>query len=152
MPMELSTKVEVALWWITSIAVSVLCCSILFVLFASHLVDVREMVQDTSARIDIISAREDRILAELELIRKHAIFPSMQPTAAVKAVPPAVASPAVATEDPAALSVSGTNPDKAPDALQVDVPAIAAPVPAPVAAPAPVSQNKPVEPVPAEKK
>ncbi len=121
MPMELTTKVEIALWWITSIAVSVLCCSVLFVLFASHLVDVREMVQDASVRIDLISAREDRILAELELIRKHATFPMGQPTGVFQL------PPNVATEAPIALPVGGADPVKLQEAPSIEMPVIEAP-------------------------
>jgi hypothetical protein len=133
--MELSTKVEIALWWITSIAISVLCCSVLFVLFASHLVDVRDMVRDTSARIDIITAREDRILAEIELIRKRAVFQVPPSVAGVKAPSD------VATDAPMSLSVSGTNPDKGQEVSPTDVPVSV-----------PALPEKAVEPVPAEKK
>jgi hypothetical protein len=127
MPADLSAKVQIALWWITSIAASVLCCSVLFVLFASHLVDIRGMVEDTNHRIGIIEAREDRILAEIEMIRKHTVF---------QANKAAIQAPAdTATEAPVSLSVSGTNPEKAekaPEVTPAEVPV--APTPAPVPA------------------
>jgi hypothetical protein len=129
MSADLSAKVQATLWWITSIAASVLCCSVLFLFFANHIVGIREMVQDTNHRIGIIEAREDRILAELELIRKHAVF--QRPVGATQAPGDA------ATEAPVSLSVSGTNPDKAEKAPEV-APAEVSTTPAPAAVPTPV--------------
>lgn len=101
MSAELSSKVQIALWWITSIAVSVLCCSILFVFFASYLVDVKQAVKDSEARIASVEAREDRILEELQLLRKR-IAPLAAPVAAPVAQPADAASvPAPAVETPA---------------------------------------------------
>ncbi|MFA4994803.1 MAG: hypothetical protein WC521_05820 [Bdellovibrionales bacterium] len=136
MPTDLPTKVQVALWWITSIAASVLCCSVLFVLFATHLVDIRGMVKDTNDRISIIEAREERILAEIELIRKRAVFQPVQPTAATAVEAPVEA----ATEAPASVSVSGSNPNKEPESISIEVP-VAPPV-APTTVPATVPPAK----------
>jgi|GEM_PF-5919706 hypothetical protein len=120
-------KIQIVLWWITSIATSVLCCAVLFILFANYLVDVRASVRDNNERINIVQEREDRILAEIELIRKHTVLQATQPTAAVQV--PAGATTTTATEPPVSLSVSGTNPDKAPEASSTTVPVTpAAPV------------------------
>jgi len=112
MSTEVSAKIQVAIWWITSIAVSVLCCSVLFVLFASYLVDVKAAVKDSQTRIATVEERETRILEEIELLRKHVTVQppltvqqpetSAAPTAAVPAAPvvapavPAVPTPPVA--------------------------------------------------------
>jgi hypothetical protein len=111
-----SARAQATFWWIASIAAAVLCCAIWFVLFANYLVDVKVALKDNAERINIIQEREDRILTEIELIRKHAVFQPGTPTAAAQA--PAAQVPA--TEAPVSLSVTGANPAMAP----------AAPVPA----------------------
>jgi len=135
--MDLTTKVQIALWWISSIAASVFCCSILFVLFATHLVDIRGMVKDTNERISIIEAREERILNEVEIIRKRAVFQAVVPQAS------AVQAPAdAATEAPMSLSISGDNPEKMPENASAGVTITAPASPAPADKPtAPVEKK-----------
>lgn len=135
MTTDLPTRVQVALWWITSIAASVLCCSILFVFFATHLVDIRGMVKDTNDNIGIIKAREERILAEVELIRKRAVF---QPVQASANQGPAD----IAVEAPASLSLSGANPNKEPEVVPTEVSVPPVPVAVPSTASAPVTSDK----------
>lgn len=83
-------------WWIASLATSVLCCSILFVLFASYIVDVKTMVEDTGIRIGAIQDREDKILAEIQMMRKglasSAVAPDAQPAGDLVPVPAAPAA------------------------------------------------------------
>ncbi len=88
-------KSKELLWWITSIATSVLCCSVLFIFFASYLVDLRTTERDNNARIDVIEQRENKILTELELIRKHA--EAISAPAAVPAAPVVDGTGAVVT-------------------------------------------------------
>ena len=104
MSTEVSAKVQIAIWWITSIAVSVLCCSVLFVLFAGYLVTVKQSVELTQSRVETIEKREITILEEIEMLRKHV---TVQP-------PVTVAAPAV--EAPAAIPVPGPAPVETPAA------------------------------------
>lgn len=143
MSAELSAKVQVALWWITSIAVSVLCCSIIFVLFASYFVDVKAAVKESSDRINIIEDREDTILLELDMIRKHAVFQPAQPAAAAVQAP--------AADAPANLTVSGPNPDKALAPSDASAPQTSAPQAAAPQTTAPKAAA-PTLPTPADKK
>ncbi|MDR3425091.1 MAG: hypothetical protein P4M13_08505 [Alphaproteobacteria bacterium] len=136
MSAELSAKVQIALWWIASIAVSVLCCSALFVLFASYLVDVKMAIKDSEVRISSVEQQESRILEEIEMIRKHIVLQSSQrPAVAPQApaasaptpaptteTPDSSAPPAAATEAPADLTVGGSAPDNKSSAPAVAVP------------------------------
>ncbi len=67
-------KSQAIAWWIASIAMSVLCCSILFVLFAGYIVDIKQTIENATSRIEVIKDREDRILNEIENIRRHVIL------------------------------------------------------------------------------
>ncbi|MDE1900885.1 MAG: hypothetical protein KGI37_04470 [Alphaproteobacteria bacterium] len=108
------SKMQNALWWIASIAVSVLCCSILFVLFAGYLVEVKQDIKESDMRINAIEEREDTILANIEALRKH-------DAGAVTAVPAdnAAGSPAAVPE--AAPSVTSAPAPAAPAAVTVPV-------------------------------
>ena len=123
---DITAKVQIAIWWITSIAVSVLCCSILFVLFASYLVEIKTEVKDSRIRIQTVEERENRILEEIELLRKHVV----------------VQAP------PAAAATSNGIPVSAPTVAPAPTPVVVTPVPTP----APVPVPAPGQPAPAEKK
>lgn len=117
---QLSAKNQTILWWIASIASSVLCCAILFVLFATYLIDIKGAIKDNDERLNLIREREDRILAEIAMIRKHPVF--QLPVARG------------ATEAPTPLGAQAPETPAAPEAA----PAPAAPaVTAPPAAAAP---------------
>src|ERR1700679_2124398 len=107
MPMSIDSpaKLQNTLWWITSIAISVVCCSVLFILFASYLVELETDLKDNNLRINAVEEREDRILAELEMIRNHAVLTPAQPSTAT-----AVPVPASQAPDPAAVPPSVTVP------------------------------------------
>jgi len=74
MSSEVSAKLQMMLWWIASIATSVLCCSLLFVLFANYLVDVKRSVMASEERIASIEERSERILLELQMLRKQTLI------------------------------------------------------------------------------
>jgi hypothetical protein len=135
MSKELSEKIQHTLWWIASIATSVLCCSALFVLFASYLVDVKIGIKENNERISVVEDREDKILTEIGLIRKHAVFQTAQPAVATQ-------PPAVVPEPSTGIGVEGIGADKAAGSTDAQPLAITptvgqqAPVPTTVTAPA----------------
>ena len=138
MSTDISSKIQNALWWITSIATAVVCCSIIFVLFASYFVDIRQDIKDGNIRIHSIEEREDRILAEIEMIRKHGLGPMMTS-------PPAAEAPAAPAQAPAAPA-----PEPAVETTPTPLAPTAAPAAeAPAVAPAPNAQPvPPAAPVP----
>ena len=130
MSTETQPKTPNLLSWITSIATSVLCCATLFVFFASYLVELRTTARDNNVRIDVIEQRENQILSELELIRKHA---EGQTPAAAVVQPPAneVVAPVAPAASEAPTSIVPPTPDAAPPSPaampHVEVPVVAPP-------------------------
>jgi hypothetical protein len=108
--MQEAVKFQNALWWIASIAVSVLCCSVLFILFASYLVEVKADVRDNNIRLNVIEQREDRILAEIEMIHKHDIMvaPAAAPTSAPSEGTSPPATPTEMTPAPSVVTPPAT--------------------------------------------
>ncbi len=166
-----NAKTQNILWWIASIATSVLCCSVLFILFAGYINDIKTSLELTGAQISVIRAREDKILAEIEMIHKKMVKETAE-TGEPEASPAAVGVPV--GSPPAAIPGAGSTmqekmpeivPPSAPTSLippaassSVSVPTtVNSAVPATVAAPASVSApaapaSLPATPVPTVKK
>lgn len=77
MQTEIPDTKQYLLWWITSIATSVVCCSILFVVFAGYLTRVKEDIITNRVRIEMIEQRLNRI-GEMDAMR-HAAPPPTSP-------------------------------------------------------------------------
>jgi len=142
-----SSRNQNILWWIASIATSVLCCSILFVLFASYIVDVKKDLEDSSMRLSLIEKREDRILSEMELLLKHM---------AVKVnngeIRPAAEAPA--PDGAGGVPVGEPGPGKTPENPPNGAPSAPAPAASPGGPPSitPPSMPVPLAPAPADEK
>ncbi|MDD3371826.1 MAG: hypothetical protein PHE27_08405 [Alphaproteobacteria bacterium] len=160
---EETSKSQNVLWWIASIATSVLCCSVLFVFFAGFISDLKLQMQVTNSHIDLIQLREEKILTELIILRKQ-LSRALPPEASAEPLPPGASDPAAVpgAEPEVALpgapvplvpstpdqAASPPSPQGAPAPQASDAPpspAASAPVPAPAPAPASPSVSVPVE-------
>lgn len=91
-------------WWITSLAISIACCAVLFVIFAGYLSDIKKQLSAENEQLMQVSAHQDRLLVEIQAMQ-HSITPSQPPAPAMVVVP---AAPAVAVEPPAMTPPTGT--------------------------------------------
>ncbi len=154
--MSESVKPQNFFWWIASIAVSVLCCAVLFVVFAVYLCDVKSSIKANEDNIALIQQREDRILAEIELLRKNSQIsptqdssaspapdstagggtpPALPEAAPANAVPPTVAPAPVV---PTTVAPAPVVPTTVAPSASVTVPTVLA-VPPTAAGPAPTN-------------
>ena len=145
-----ATYAQNVMWWLVSIAVSVVCCAVLFVLFASYLVEMKADLKDSATRINLVEEREDRILSELETMNKRGLASApvaapapAAPASAPVVEPPATPAPSAETPSPqvpampAPAEVTTPAPPVAVPAMPATPPASATPaVPAPSTAPA----------------
>ncbi len=79
--------------WIASIAVSVICCAILFVVFAGYIVDLKDAVNLMSFRLEVAQENQVQLLSEIKSLRKaleaQNVVPSPSPSAqAAPEMPP----------------------------------------------------------------
>lgn len=134
-------RLKTALWWITSIAIAVVCCSSLFVLFANYLVDMKAELRDVNARLSILEERANNASATIDLLRAR-----LPQNAAAKTG----AEPVAETPLEPGIAVEG----KSGPAAGELVPATAAEAPAAAAAVAPHAPavSVPVLPPATEKK
>ena len=101
--------------WITSLAITVICCAILFVVFAEYIVGVHEKMNLLEVRIDLMRENYSNLASEIKLIRRIPSMPLVQ-------APAPVPAPAVQTTEPAVVleEVSGE--------VVVETPVVEAPV------------------------
>ncbi len=117
-------KPQNVFWWIASIAVSVLCCAVLFILFASTLCDVKTSIKNNEDNIALIQQREDRILAEIEMLRKNTQAAPAQP--ADPSAPAAPDSSANGGTTPATATPLSAIPTTVAPSASVTVPTVLA--------------------------
>lgn len=77
MDMSNASKQNTA-WWISSLAISVVCCAILFVVFASYLVDVKEDLALTRMRFDMVDQRLSTLTSEMENLYRRTSVQQIQ--------------------------------------------------------------------------
>lgn len=56
--------------WITSLAISVVCCAALFLVFAGYIIDLHEKTADNSVRLEILQERQHQLVMELDALRR----------------------------------------------------------------------------------
>ena len=56
-------------WWITSLAISVTCCAVMFVIFGGYVADLRKDIAAQDVRIEELSQQQNTIMSEMDAIR-----------------------------------------------------------------------------------
>lgn len=111
-------------WWITSLAISVVCCAILFVVFAGYLFQVKEDVAVAKVRSDITESRINEMALEIQILNRRSTVQQIQ------IIPAAGAQGQTGAETPDAAAAAVTStPAPAPNPQ--------APAAAPASPPAP---------------
>lgn len=103
--------------WITSLAISVVCCAALFLVFAGYMMDLHEKTATISVRLEFYQERQNQLTAELDALRRPIPVMPLAPAAVPPSVPNAVpnAVPNMAPPAPAAQP-NAAQPVKAPEA------------------------------------
>lgn len=111
-------------WWITSLAISVACCAVLFVIFAGYLGDIKKQIANENEQLAQVALHEEKLLAEI-LSLQHSVtsgqvpvapttvlMPTATPSATIApvATTPGVPATAVVVEPPALTPVGTTAP------------------------------------------
>lgn len=129
--------------WITSLAISVICCAILFIIFAGYIVRIQDTTNLLSLRVELLKERNDNMAHEISILRKgpvvqiNGVSPSMltvsQPqdnsSAASGVTPSGQAQPSMPMMAPAALQekMEIVIPTEDPAPADIIVPAESAP-------------------------
>lgn len=106
--------------WVTSLAISVVCCAILFVVFAGYLMGLHDKQALMQARLEVVQERQNQISSELVYMRRSVqIVPVAVPGSAASSGPAA----ASAVEAPAAVvPTASPSPPAVPEISQPTTP------------------------------
>jgi hypothetical protein len=126
-------KMQLVLWWITSIAVSVLCCSVIFIVFASYVVDLKTTMRDEQLSINTLEQRENALALQIENMQKPAV---------------SAAAPAAETPIGSAVPLSSVVPAETPAAPVAATPAAPAEISPPASVVTPIGSSVPTITVP----
>jgi len=74
--------------WIPSLAVSIVCCSVLFVVFADYLADVKESISGAQARVELLERRTNQLRLDISLMSKRLPPPPVAATRPCLMLPP----------------------------------------------------------------
>ncbi|MDD5585509.1 MAG: hypothetical protein PHY92_00940 [Alphaproteobacteria bacterium] len=120
--------------WITSLAISVVCCAALFLVFAGYMMDLHEKTGWITSRLEFYMERQNQLTTEVDILRRQALVMPLAPAA----VPPSVPNAAPNVAPPPAVQPNAAQPVEtpAPSAMKPVPPAPSAPAmqPAPPAA------------------
>lgn len=124
--METSTPAERhTSWWITSLAISVTCCAIMFVIFAGYVADIRKEIAAQDARIEELGQQESMLLSEIDTMR-HASSDSISQAPADSIVIPKADAPDASMPSPGA-SQTGVPVPQAPAIAPLTAPSTSKP-------------------------
>lgn len=56
--------------WITSLAISVVCCSVLFIVFAGYIVQLHETTNLLTVRLEMLQARQQNVETDMTALRR----------------------------------------------------------------------------------
>lgn len=127
--------------WIVSLAISVVCCAVLFFVFALYILNVHDKTLLANIRLEVLQDRHQQVSAKVEAINH--VLPPLIRTATIAAQQLAVSRNAAG----APASIGGDPDQKTPSSSATVEPV--EPIPAPSATPAaPPGAPTPVPPVP----
>jgi hypothetical protein len=118
--------------WITSLAISVVCCAALFLVFAGYIIDLHGKTSDTAIRLEVLQERQNQLVAELNAMRRPIPVMSMNPVAPVQAELQPAPQPLVQDVAPAPQPPVVVAPSPKPLPAPVPAPSKAAPAKPPV--------------------
>lgn len=91
-------QAQIVAQWITSLAISVVCCAVLFIVFAGYIVDLHDTTNLLTVKLEVLQERHNQLASELTLIKRPTV---VQITGAPAQAPAAAPSPDAATTPPA---------------------------------------------------
>lgn len=124
--------------WITSLAISVVCCAILFVVFAGYIVKLHEKTNIAEVRLEVLTERHNQLQSEVMQLRRAPLVQINSQTA-----------PQVSQQTGEAVPADAQTP---PTEVKTDDAGITLNQPEAAAAPEAAAPAKPAEPVAAHAK
>ncbi|MGE4351427.1 MAG: hypothetical protein AB7E52_04475 [Bdellovibrionales bacterium] len=69
-----SLQAQIVAQWITSLAISVVCCAILFIVFAGYIVELHDTTNLLSVKLEVLQERHNQLNSELTLLKRPPVL------------------------------------------------------------------------------
>ncbi|MFY9287406.1 MAG: hypothetical protein WAO98_02765 [Alphaproteobacteria bacterium] len=112
--------------WITSLAISVTCCAILFVIFAGYLTDIKRNIDAGNQQIVQMAIYQQKLLTEIQNLQRTIATNQATPATTQAAPAPAVPAPVSAVPPAFAPSSSGPTSSAPPPGSPTAIPEVPA--------------------------
>ncbi len=98
--------------WIVSLAISIICCAVLFLVGASYIFTLNEKVTLATVKVELLQARQSQLIAELDALRRPIPVTTNAPAVAPTTVPtpPAQSGAPTAVPVPVPEAPAATTP------------------------------------------
>ncbi len=80
-----SLQAQIVAQWITSLAISVVCCAVLFIVFAGYIVELHDTTNLLTVKLEVLQERHNQLNSELTLMKRPTVVQISNGTA--KAAP-----------------------------------------------------------------
>lgn len=67
-------QAQIVAQWITSLAISVICCAILFIVFAGYIVDLHETTNLLTVKLELLQERHSMLQNEVIVLKRQHVF------------------------------------------------------------------------------
>ncbi len=118
-------------WWITSLAISIACCAVLFVIFAGYLTSIKREISAENMQLEQMAVHQETLLVELRALQHSLGQPTPSATVAAPTTapvaPPAVQPPAMPTVEEPSITPPAVTAPTGTTAPTVTTPAPVAP-------------------------
>lgn len=127
--------------WITSLAISVICCAVLFVVFAGYIVDLQGKINLATVRLEVYQEKNNQLYSEITYVRR--LFQQHAATPPTPSAEPSQA--AVQPDHPSSSGVEISEPAPIEPNVQGEMNPVVVPMPGKEVA-RPVEARKPSAP------
>lgn len=68
-----SLQAQIVAQWITSLAISVVCCAVLFIVFAGYIVELHDTTNLLAVKLEVLQERHNQLNSELTLMKRPTV-------------------------------------------------------------------------------
>lgn len=68
-----SLQAQIIAQWITSLAISVVCCAVLFIVFAGYIVELHDTTNLLSVKLEVLQERHNQLTSEVTLMKRPTV-------------------------------------------------------------------------------
>lgn len=95
-------QAQIVAQWITSLAISVVCCAVLFIVFAGYIVELHDTTNLLTVKLEVLQERHNQLNSEITLMKRPTVVQINNESATKQVVPASEPQTPAASPAPAA--------------------------------------------------